>query len=905
MDTLGCWLPFLSLVFLSSTASGAIANYGMIQPQSPTVEIGKNFTATCVLYKEALSTAEDIYWTNVIEIPKDQYTKINDSAVNVTISITENTEPWLYCKSRQLHSPVHGILLTKEYPPGKPTNLSCEAVQSGQRISPYLSCTWVSGLKEPQSGAKYTVHSSTLFVSEKDFGKEPYKNHTQKGSGIVDLSTFPYYVLLEIWVEEENKLGKVQSDHLEIDANELAKTNPPFGVKLIPENEFPRSLRVEWEHPISELYLRLRYHIRFCTAGSKEWFEVPQSDTENYMKSFRLQDLKPDTVYVVQVRCIHKGGGGHWSGWSKSAEGRTPEAKPASKPDVWRVIVPVEGRGEREVQVISKAPVESNGKIREYDIRFPNGKWETVTVNNTDLDSSSQERKITVFRKTAISDSVKAHFAVIGRNSVGVSPTASLVIPKISQDLPHVEALGWYNHEGKLWVKWDPSPINMDNLSEYVVEWVSASDGQMDWQREHKHRNQAAILGNLQKFTRYNVSVYPVYSGMAGKPMTTVAFLEQGAPLEAPALRLKRIGKYDVELEWFEIPLDKQRGIIVNYTIFCWLNGKEYLKETIPPTTHSYTLKPLSSHTSYVVWIRASTINGSVDCPETSFSTLKYAPGQIEGIVVGVCFAFLLCVLAVLILWFNFKSWIKKIFWPDVPNPSNSTIATWSPDFPSKPDTPKEGALANVSVMEVEADMLDSKSLFEEEKTCLPLKKDKYLSEEHSSGIGGSSCMSSPRQSVSDSDEGSDSGQTTASTVQYSSVVASSGYKGQTPSLLRPSQGPTQQPTFARSESTQPLLDSEEHPDLLGQESGGQTQRYPCNPYFRRWPGASEDGGQPAAEFNHLEMEGQGGVAMLRFSPVDEISQQTTPTEEGQSSDGQPADPICSYMPQLNGYRPQ
>lgn len=51
--------------------------------------------------------------------------------------------------------------------------------------------------------------------------REPHKNHTQRGSGIVDLSTFPSFVQLEIWVDEENKLGKVQSDHLEIDANKL------------------------------------------------------------------------------------------------------------------------------------------------------------------------------------------------------------------------------------------------------------------------------------------------------------------------------------------------------------------------------------------------------------------------------------------------------------------------------------------------------------------------------------------------------------------------------------------------------------------------------------------------------------------------------------------------------------
>ena len=42
-------------------------------------------------------------------------------------------------------------------------------------------------------------------------------------------------------------------------------------------------------------------------------------------------------------------------------------------------------------------------------------------------------------------------------------------------------------------------------------------------------------------------------------------------------------------------------------------------------------------------------------------SVFLLAKGELEGIVVGVCFAFLLCVLVVLILWFNFKSWWVQI----------------------------------------------------------------------------------------------------------------------------------------------------------------------------------------------------------------------------------------------------
>lgn len=191
-------------------------------------------------------------------------------------------------------------------------------------------------------------------------------------------------------------------------------------------------------------------------------------------------------------------------------------------------------------------------------------------------------------------------------------------------------------------------------------------------------------------------------------------------------------------------------------------------------------------------------------------------------------------------------------------------------------------------------DVCDGKSMFEEDKASHPLRKDKYLSEEHSSGIGGSSCMSSPRQSVSDNDndEGADMVDTTASTVQYSSVVASSGYKGQTPSSQ------PQQAVFARSESTQPLLDSEENPDMLVQE-GSRQSRFPRQPCFTH-VADNKDCNNPA-EFKQLGME---HLEALDFCPLEEDSEQTTPTDD-QSVDWLPAAPSSSYMPQLGGYRPQ
>lgn len=199
-------------------------------------------------------------------------------------------------------------------------------------------------------------------------------------------------------------------------------------------------------------------------------------------------------------------------------------------------------------------------------------------------------------------------------------------------------------------------------------------------------------------------------------------------------------------------------------------------------------------------------------------------------------------------------------------------------------ETPKESSVSGISVLGV--DECEGKSMLEEDKASLPLKRDKYLSEEHSSGIGGSSCMSSPRQSVSDSDEGGDLADTTASTVQYSSVVASNGYKGQTPSSQ------PQQVIFSRSESTQPLLDSEENSDMLLQEGNRQNQRCPqqqsCFPLTAR----NEEGNQ------------QEVPEPLDFCPLEEDSEQRTPMDS-RSAEWLPAAPVSNYMPQLGGYRPQ
>ncbi|KAL6472910.1 hypothetical protein MHYP_G00190980 [Metynnis hypsauchen] len=860
--TMSTSLHLICLMFFGC-AVGLFQQCAKILPDSVyqiPIEFGTEFTAICNL-NHSVYTSEDIEWImGNVTLPRESYKKINESAVSVTMKISSSMNNPLKCSAStrtyssnpysSFKSPcTYGIYLQKGYPPVQPKNLTCVALQVGKIISPDLTCSWDQEKRDPLIHTRYTLFARTI-------GSPPYNSssdapHTH--SLTVNLVTFPNHMPLEVWVEVKNALGIVTLKEGEKDAENFVKPNPPANVKVIPEDKFPSSLMVNWTHPIHAVTFKLKYNIRYRKADSSIWTEVPQEFTKAYTESFRLQFLEPYTDYEVQMRCIHEKGLGYWSDWSSSVTVRTPEAIPGSRPDLWRVY----GDEDSVVKLIWKDPVKSNGKILAY---------------NLTIDEENSRERLVVYSKE-YQFQLKGERAVIkitANNSVGVSPPSTLVISR-HEASRGVDNVSYSVLDGQLQVAWPPPTQISKNVSEYLLEWVSIRDKQRDWQRVSGELNKTILKGNFQPFTRYSISVYPIYKekkhySWPGKGFTVEAYLQQGPPLKGPSIDVSNTQKNSAFLKWDKIPVDRQRGFLTSYTIF-YKTGDTEQSVVVEPHVSSYKLTGLEGKSQYVVHIMASNVEGSVNGSDSSFYTKQYDDGEIEVIVVLVCLGFLFFIVFIMMLSLKNREVIKKHLWPQVPDPSHSTIATWSPDCPIKTDTPKEATLPDVSVVEV--DVFDGKSLCEEDKTMLPLKKDKYFSEEHSSGIGGSSCMSSPRQSVSDSDEG-DSGQTTASTVQYSSVVAS-GYKGQTPSL--------QAPVFARSESTQPLLDCEEHQEHL--LDGSSHQR---NSYFKR--------GRGLEQLQPQDTEEPGC-----FSPMEEEDTPTL-TED-------PPGPAPGYMPQQSGYRPQ
>ncbi|XP_073200064.1 interleukin-6 receptor subunit beta isoform X2 [Lepidochelys kempii] len=784
MSSRWSWVMNAVYIFVSicslGVSGGLVQSCGYIIPESPLLTLGSNFTALCILNESCLDFgnihASQIIWKiKSSVVPKEQYRVINRTVSSVTFRDTSTLATPLTCNvlaDGQIEQNIYGIAVTLGLPPEKPENLSC-VVRQMSKNKFIMTCTWNPGRD---------TFLATDFCLKSQWPLETLPDCKPKGvNNSCEISNVQFFVNLEVWVEAKNALGKAESEHINFDPVDIVKPLPPRNL-TVSSGELPTVLKLSWENQIIVVEMELKFNIRYRISDSTDWMEVPPEDTASHRTSFTVQSLKPYTKYVFSLRCMKKDGLGYWSDWSKEKSGVTSEAKPSKGPPLWRKIDISHSPNSWTVHLIWKEldRSEANGIILRYEVtvrarpslsRPP----EKYSVNSTNLTLNLTNGTYDV--------TVTAH------NRIGGSPPSVLLIPA-SNSKASVKDIKAYPKDGKLWVEWT-APDN--SVVKYVIEWCMVSDSSdctTEWQQELGTSQGTFLKGDIKPFKCYLITVYPLYTNGQGNGQSTKAYLQQST---------------------------------VN----------------VDPSKTEYTLSSLSSDTLYMVKMEAHTDEGGTSGPVFTFTTQKFGKGEIEAIVVPVCLAFLLSILLGVLFCFNKRDLIKKHIWPNVPDPSKSNIAQWSPqtptkhNFSSKDQMYPEGSFTDVSVVEIEAD--DKKSFSEQDlKPFNLLKKEKNTSEGHSSGIGGSSCMSSPRQSVSDSDE-SESAQNTSSTVQYSTVVLN-GYRDQIPSVQ----------VFSRSESTQPLLDSEEKPE---DNPGGGESATPRQQYFKQ--NSSQD--ETSTDGSHFE----------------------------------------------------
>ncbi|XP_051846810.1 interleukin-6 receptor subunit beta isoform X1 [Antechinus flavipes] len=855
------WIVATLFIFLTidSVEGEIIKLCGRIEPESPVIAFNTTFTATCVLYedcaKEHHFNASHILWKIKNNyVPKEHYTVINSTAASVTIKDVSSLSILLTCnilQYGQIEQTVYGIQINVGFLPEKPKELSC--IVNGQSN---MKCQWDPG-RETHLDTTYVLKSKWPLQQLADCIPPTGVNNSCTIEMVV------VFVNMDIWVVATNALGSVSSDRINFDPIDFVKLLPPHNLSVTKSKEISSILKLSWINP-TKPFEKLKYNIRYRARGASNWTHIPPEDTASTRNSFTVQELKPFTEYMFSIRCMNKDGRGFWSNWSAEASGITYEAQPSNAPSLWYTIDPSQDHGYRQVHLKWKTlpPFEANGKILDYEVTLMRGKTTYLSryVNDTKLTLNVTNDSYSI--------SLKA------RNKVGSSESTTLTIPGRDFKAAHpVTNLKAFPKDKKLWVAWTPPN---ESVNKYILEWCVFSDSlpcTPDWQQEDSSVKLTYLQGNLTESKCYLITVIPVYNNGPGSPQSVKAYLKQAPPSTGPVVRIKKVGKNEAVLVWDHLPIDNQNGFIRNYTIFYKTSNGNVTAVHLNSSHTEYTLSPLISDTLYVVRMAAYTDEGGRDGPEVNFTTPKFAQGEIEAIVVPVCLAFLLTTLLGVLLCFNKLDLIKKHIWPNVPDPSKSHIAQWSPHTPNRHNLhPKdqmypEGNFTDTDVSVVEIEANEKKPLPEDLKSLDLFKKEKITTEGHSSGIGGSSCMSSSRPSISSNDE-SESGQNTSSTVQYSTVVHS-GYRHQLPSVQ----------VFSRSESTQPLLDSEERPeDLQIVENGGSGEgASPRQQYFKQNCNQDEIG----PDLSHFERSKQ--VSSVNEEDFVRLKQQQMSDQKSQS----------------------
>ncbi|XP_067889406.1 interleukin-6 receptor subunit beta isoform X2 [Heterodontus francisci] len=815
------WMTLLIHLYIQISVclrtDSLIERHAYIIPESPVITFGSQLEASCILsdsfVKENNVDANQIFWKlKENKIPEDNYYMVNSTVSNITLTVSIVGSALLTCNvqlNEDQVTTVFGIQIRTGWPPEKPKNLSCITY-----FNKNMTCSWDPGNNTYLS----TSYQLKLSIAPGNVESYPLPNG-MNNSYTVLYPFIHYFVLTTIWVEVNNDLGSAKSDSLLLDPVDVIKPDPPKITSVQQVTGISTVLAVKWTNPSVPITYQLKYNLRYRTVDTQQWTQVPPEDTKSHRESFLVQNMKPFTNYVFTIRCKKNDETGYWSNWSLEKIGKTPEASPLRGPSIWRTVANLDFL-KRRIRIMWKKldKSDANGIIMRYQMTIK----EKNSMKIQRIETEDLEYNITLSQ-------AEYEFTLIASNSAGDSPNEILILPATRESaLPPVQNLSAYPQDGQLVVEWKP-PVSA------VIEWCEESSkdlcpGPLYWQREQKTTNKTFLKDNVMPFKRYRITVYPMYSGRPGAPLSKLTYLQQDRPVNGPLVHLKHVGKKEVELMWNEIPVNEQRGFITNYTIFYKSGNANESSIVVDAKYRELVLNSLTGNTLYVIRVMASTVKGGTNSSEINFTTLNFEKGEIEAIVVPICLSFLLITMVTILLCFNKRHLIKKYVWPNVPDPANSRVVEWSPSIGNliqnnlgqKEPMHLDGFISDVTIIEAN---VDDKYLSNEDeiKQLTSLKKEKSTSEEHSSGIGGSSCMSSPRQSVSDSD--SESAQNTTSTVQYSTVLVSdNGYRCQQPSAQ----------VFTRSESTQPLLENEEKTDEHAYGNFGSCSTEIKRQYFKQ-----------------------------------------------------------------------
>ncbi|XP_037633026.1 LIF receptor subunit alpha a [Sebastes umbrosus] len=375
-----------------------------------------------------------------------------------------------------------------------------------------------------------------------------------------------------------------------------------------------------------------------------------------------LPDLYPDEDYSVQVRCGAQQNFWQWGNWSEPYSFKTRTYVPDA-PDVWMWM-----NNDFTGQVIWKPLTrrQSHGLITGYEVTLWSPEENLQHTRNLSPNTSAVPIDLTQL-KTLSSDN-KVMATVIAKNVEGVSQPASVLIPLRLTDVePHAVSRAVYTDSG-FPLFWQS---DANATCAYVVEWYDASckrDCPVDWIKVAAGNTNISIeSADFQPGVRYNISLYSSSSEASELLQHWQGYMQELVPSSSVSLSTAQQDS-DILLTWGEIPLVNRRGFLLGYNVYISSGSQLTLLDNLPDIgSRSYTVKGLPEG-SYKFTVKAYTSAGEDTGATASIMLEPYTDWLILEILAALGISTLFLVIVTFVCYKK-RKWVKKAFYPDIPEP--------------------------------------------------------------------------------------------------------------------------------------------------------------------------------------------------------------------------------------------
>ncbi|XP_066552128.1 interleukin-6 receptor subunit beta [Amia ocellicauda] len=557
--------------------------------------------------------------------------------------------------------------------PAQPKVLYCVCVDSAT-----ITCYWDPG-KDPPAHSNYSLSvketAGTRTVYPQGLQEQCWAPPGQQHCTVQGGSIYTFYV---VHVTAHGPWGESTSAPLYMWCKESEKLLAPVLVQVSRVPGQPQCLWLYWALPnpstshreeVRQGMLEMQMEVRTEAQARQVAVSVKGTDP------FQSCVFSPYTRYSIRLRIHFQSNSSHWSDWSSALKYQTDEAAPSSEPQFWWQMGHLTADGQRWVTLQWKPlpPGQANGHILGYNVTCWWGEGGPL------IPMAQQVCGHLPPNRTACSLALptqRCSCSLSANNSAGISPAASLLLPDPRDPvLPPPVALNITPlDDRRLRVRW-AAPLGQ-LVRGYVVEWCPVASCVQNWHRLPSNITETVITEAVEGGVLYNVSVRALYPRQEGAPVFSRLYSRQGAPTAGPQVQVLDSRPGRVLLRWDPIPLDHQRGFIRSYTVhYNRSHSNSNATEVVVSVSERQCVLNLPAGL-YQLQVWASTEAGST---AGDLINLAIVDEHNPVLAILICTGLVLLTVISLLAYMQFCHRLKRRYWPKVPNPANSSLASWIP----------------------------------------------------------------------------------------------------------------------------------------------------------------------------------------------------------------------------------